>query len=336
LEENYKNKFFMALGGMIVFILISIYFVSDKFIFGNQKNYMLLNGQKYYESSLKDNADYIKLKKNWIESLEQVFQGFAVDEVFRIEAKSQNISEEEFVNKSLKAPSEQEIMEVYLEFKDSQLGGRPLEEVKGSIMNYLFQKKNNDLRSNLLQKYKFEVHMESPPKSPRKVIPETNNPSMGPKDAKITIVEFSDFECPYCQRSQMVNQKLREKYKDKIRWVFRDYPLPNHRNAMLAHAAANCAIPQNKFWEMFEILFQNTGKLSEENVLKMASSLNILNPQFQECIRDNKTIEEIQNDIVEGQKLGVNGTPAFFINGIMVEGAAPIETFEKIIEEELN
>jgi len=163
-----------------------------------------------------------------------------------------------------------------------------------------------------------------------------NNPSIGSKDAKVTIIEFSDFECPYCQRSQSVNKQLREKYKDRIRWVFRDFPLNFHQNAMFAHIAANCAEKQGKYWEMFDNLFQNTGSLEKSKVLKIAEQLNLDMSKFQECTTDKSISDEIRNDISEGQEVGVSGTPAFFINGIMVEGAQPISAFENIIDQELK
>ena len=105
---------------------------------------------------------------------------------------------------------------------------------------------------------------------------------------------------------------------------------------MFAHIAANCANKQGKYWELFNVLFQNTGSLEKANVLKFASDLHLDMKSFEECTNDSSILSEIQDDISEGQELGVNGTPAFFINGIMIEGAQPLSAFEKIIDQELK
>jgi protein-disulfide isomerase len=206
-------------------------------------------------------------------------------------------------------------------------------EARPRIIEYINSMEEQEFRKNLLQKYNVAVNTEKPD---RIQVEEKGNPFLGAKNSKVTIIEFSDFECPYCQRSQTVSKSLREKYKDKIRWVFRDFPLSFHQNSMFAHIAANCANKQGKYWELFNILFQNTGSLEKANVLKFASDLHLDMKSFEECTNDSSILSEIQEDINEGQELGVNGTPAFFINGIMIEGAQPLSAFEKIIDQELK
>jgi len=173
-------------------------------------------------------------------------------------------------------------------------------------------------------------------KAEKVIVEVKGNPSLGPSNAKITVIEFSDFECPYCQRSQNITKNLRAKYKDQIKWVFRDFPLSFHQNAMFAHIAANCVGKQGKYWDIFDKLFQNTGSLNREKVLQLVSDMNIDMKKFEECTKDPEVEREVHSDIADGQEVGVNGTPAFFINGIMIEGAQPITSFEKIIEQELK
>lgn len=150
------------------------------------------------------------------------------------------------------------------------------------------------------------------------------------------MIEFSDFECPFCKRSQSVNSQLREKYKDQIRWVFRDYPLSFHPNAMFAHIAANCSASQGKYWEFFKVLFDNSGNLPKDRVLDLARGLGLDMKVFSQCVNDSEVRKEVEADMAEGEKYGVSGTPAFFINGVMIEGAQPIEAFIKVIDQELK
>lgn len=329
---------FLLIGTILVFLIYLGFSLPAVMSYYMSENYVIIGGKKYTERDLK-NAEYpqyLSARKNYNNELQNVFYNFANDEIIRQEAKQLGIEPEQVLNQGTRGynPTEEEIMAIYDAYKN-QLQGKKYEEVRGQIVDFLIQQKKNEYKNQLFKKYEISVHTEKPP---RVQVEEKNNPALGPNNAKVTIIEFSDFECPYCQRSQANNTKLREKYKDQLRWVFRDYPLPFHHNAMFAHIAANCAYKQNKFWELFKLLFENTGNLARENVLELSKKVDLNQSQFQECVadKDNSIRNEIQSDIQDGQRVGVNGTPAFFVNGIFVEGAQPYEVFEKIIEEELK
>jgi protein-disulfide isomerase len=328
----------LTIYGLIAFIILYVALTIKPLLafFGNE-SYVLINGKKYSESNLKDFPSYKKIKKDYSQSLSQVFEQFGNEEIVKLEASSRNLTPEEMMRKeSDYQPSEAEILGVFTQFQ-SQLEGKKLDEVRPRIIQYLQSQRAGMFQASLREKYKIQVFVDSPTQERVKVA-EKGNPSLGNNNSKITIIEFSDFECPFCQRSQEVNRILRDKYKDKIRWVFRDYPLPFHQNAMFAHVAANCANKQGKYWELFNPLFENTGKLSKQFVFELANKSNLDMKEFASCTEDKegKIAEEIQTDIKDGQELGVNGTPAFFINGIFVEGAQPIQAFESIIEKELK
>jgi protein-disulfide isomerase len=303
------------------------------------ENYVVINGTKYTEVDVQksDYEGYKPFQKQYTEGLKQVFMGFAEYETLRLEAKSQGITVEELLKKGSGnySPSEEEIMSIY-EINKPRLGGRGLEEVRDMIVRYLGEQKKAEFRDKIKEKYTVLVVTKEPERMKVEI---KNNPSTGPENAKITVIEFSDFECPYCQKGQDTNRKIREKYKDQIRWVFRDYPLPFHENAMFAHIAANCANQQGKYWEMFDLLFQNTGNLPKPTVLNLAKSISGLDQsKFEECAadKDGNLVKEIEADIADGQKVGVNGTPAFFVNGILLEGLQDYARFEAVIEKELK
>jgi protein-disulfide isomerase len=168
-------------------------------------------------------------------------------------------------------------------------------------------------------------------------IPVDDDPMLGLSDAPITIVEFSDYECPYCRRWHTdVYPSLLETYGDQIRFVYRDFPLESiHANAKPAAEAANCAYEQGAFWEYHDKLFGMQLGLSSQAYQEYASQLELDEAAFQECIESGRYQEEVQSDFEFAANLGVRSTPTFFINGIAVVGAQPFEVFQEVIEREL-
>jgi protein-disulfide isomerase len=156
-----------------------------------------------------------------------------------------------------------------------------------------------------------------------------DDPSWGPADAPVTMIEFSDFQCPYCARfvTETLPQ-IKQAYEGKIRFVFRDYPLSQlHANAEKAAEAAGCANEQGKFWEYHDKLFSNQSALDVASLKSYASQLGLDSGTFDQCLDSSKYAQEIQKDIQDGDSYGVQGTPAFFVNGQLVEGALPFADY---------
>lgn len=162
-----------------------------------------------------------------------------------------------------------------------------------------------------------------------------NDVSKGPKDAKVTIIEFSDFQCPYCQKAKETVDEIMKEYADKVRLVFKHFPLQFHSNAQKAAEAAECANDQGKFWEMHDYMFANQDKLGVADLKKIAKNLGLNASDFDGCLDSGKYESKIKKDIETGTSFGVGGTPAFFINDQFLSGAVPIENFKKIIDAEL-
>jgi protein-disulfide isomerase len=162
----------------------------------------------------------------------------------------------------------------------------------------------------------------------------------GDKNAKVTMYEFSDFECPFCGRFYTDTFKaLDEKYikTGKIKVVYKDYPLTSlHPHAQKAAEAARCAQEQGKFWEMHDKLFENQQQLTDENYKKWAGDIKLNTNQFNQCFDSAKYADAVKKDMAEGSEIGVEGTPSFIINGIAIVGAQPISEFEKLIESKLK
>jgi protein-disulfide isomerase len=162
-------------------------------------------------------------------------------------------------------------------------------------------------------------------------------PIRGAADAPVTLVEFSDFHCPFCKRVQPTLTQLLDRYPGKVKLAFRDFPLGQlHPQARRAAEAARCAQDQGKFWEYHDILFANAPQASAEDINRYAQQIGLDVSKFNACLFQSVHHEAVQRDIDEATKLGMTGTPAFFINGRFLNGAQPLEKFVQIIEEELT
>jgi protein-disulfide isomerase len=179
---------------------------------------------------------------------------------------------------------------------------------------------------------------EGPPTpDPNKVhaVDVASSPIRGDKSAKITIVAFSDFQCPFCNRVNPTLAKLLETYPGKVRVAFKHLPLRIHPDAPAAHAAAEAANRQGKFWEMYDKIFANQRDLKPETFKKYAQEIGLDVAKFDKDVADPSVKAKIDADSKEADKLGVAGTPAFFINGKYLSGAQPYETFQKMVDEQL-
>ena len=168
-------------------------------------------------------------------------------------------------------------------------------------------------------------------------------PVLGNKDAKITVIEFADFQCPFCKRLfSDVEPGLKKDYIDtgKVKFYYRHYAFLGQESTWSAEAA-ECANEQGKFWEYHDYLFnnqgsENSGAFSKANLEKFAQTLGLDSTQFNSCLESDKYAKNVQDDLSAGQKAGVNGTPATFVNGLLISGAQPYSAFKSQIDQELS
>lgn len=174
---------------------------------------------------------------------------------------------------------------------------------------------------------------EAPTKVDMDKLVADDDPQRGPKNAKITIVEFSDYQCPFCERfyQQTLPELLRD-YGDKVRFAFKDFPLPMHPEAQKAHESAHCAGDEGKYWEMHDILFENRNSLDVDALKRYASKLGLNAAKFNQCLESGKYEKSVKEDMRVARTVGVNGTPTFFINGQRLVGAQPAEAFREKID----
>jgi len=160
-------------------------------------------------------------------------------------------------------------------------------------------------------------------------------PVRGPESAQITIVEWADFQCPFCARVHPTLEKIGQEYGDKVRFVFKHLPLSMHAKARGAHQASEAAHRQGKFWEMHDRIFANPKDLSEETYLRYASEIGLDIDKYKSDFSSTSVRKVIDDDLAKARELDVSGTPSFFINGRFLSGAQPYESFARVIDEEL-
>jgi len=157
----------------------------------------------------------------------------------------------------------------------------------------------------------------------------------GAANAAVTLVEFSDFQCPFCSRVTDTLDQIEEAYGDKVRIVFKHLPLRMHSRAPMAHAASEAANSQGKFWEMHDLIFENQRDLTEAAYLRYAAQIGMDVDQFKKDMVSASVKARVDADAAEAAKLGVTGTPGFFVNGYFLSGAKPFSEFKRVIDEQI-
>jgi protein-disulfide isomerase len=239
------------------------------------------------------------------------------------------------VTSKVTAPPDTEVDAWYQSNKD-RLRGATLESVRPAIRAYLVQERTQAARDAFLDRLKAKTTVTVSLEPPRHVLGASDSPAKGPSNAPVEIVEFSDFQCPYCLAANPTVKRVLDSYGERVRFVYRNYPLPNHPQARPAAEAAQCANAQGRFWPYHDRLFADPSKLSDADLKRAAAELGLDTARFNACLDSHQFKGVVDTDLQAGQDAGVTGTPAFFINGRELTGAQPFETFQRIIEEELQ
>ena len=261
------------------------------------------------------------------------------ERVLAAEAKKRGVSVDQLtkteIDDKAPAPSDADVQSFYEQNKD-RMDGQPFEAMKDRIAEYLGGDKkrarHGELLAELRKTYGAQSLLE-----PQRVAVDTKGPVRGKADAKITVVVFADFQCPYCAQTAPTIDQLQKAYPDDVKVVFKHYPLDFHEHAMPAAEAAVCADEQGKFWELHDKFFAREVDLETGAAKTFLQTLpGFDGAKFDQCISSGHGREVAGQDLAAGIKAGVDGTPAFFINGVKVGGARPYEDFQAIVVDELG
>jgi len=285
------------------------------------------------------------MQREYLERLNETrkngLDGLITKRLLDARAKKDGITSDELVKREvtnkIPDPSDKDVQSVYDRAKASGRPLPPIEQVKGDIVKYLKSQKQEEAMHAFVARLKADAKVETmlPAYETPPVEVAAVGPSKGPADARVTIVEFSDFQCPYCGRAEPTVDRVLSEYKGKVKLVYREFPLPFHDKAEKASEAALCAEDQGKYWDMHEKLFKNQQALDVPQLKTYASQVGLDVAKFSKCLDSGEKASAVEENKHAGEDVGVTGTPAFFINGHMLSGAQPFDKFKEIIEAEL-
>lgn len=264
------------------------------------------------------------------------------ERLLEAEAKTRNLSPEalekvEIIDKVV--PLTQADIDAFVAANRARMPGDPA-ALMPQIRQYLTEQRQGARREAFLDELRGKTKVEvllKPPAVFRATIDLAGTPSRGTSDAKVTVVEFSDFHCPFCKRVQPTLVQLLSKYPNDVKLVYKHMPLDQlHPQARRAAEASWCAQQQGKFWEYHDLLYSGGPDGSDPTLSALASRAGLDPSAYQQCMASGKAAAEVQKQVDEGAKFGVSGTPGFFVNGRFLNGAVPLEAFVQVIEEELG
>jgi protein-disulfide isomerase len=250
-------------------------------------------------------------------------------------AKSENLTVDQLIDRDIKSkvtdPTEDQ-MKVYYEGLETD---QPYEAVREKILEKIRQLRTDKIRAAYVKMLREQVPVTVALAPPKAKVELAEAQISGPKTARVTLVEFADYECPYCQRVASDVKKLKDEFGDRIAFSYKDFPLPNHTRAEKAAEAARCASKQDKFWEFHDELFHSK-ELDVDQLKAQARSLQLNSAQFDKCLDSGEQAAAVAKDRKEGVRLGISGTPSFFVNGHYLSGALDYATLRQVVEQQLT
>jgi protein-disulfide isomerase len=280
---------------------------------------------------------------NRFELLSQALDSAVDDKLLEAEAQARRLPDARAllsveVEQKVSLPTDAEIEGFYAEVK-GQLRGAPLDDVRSMLAGELIQRKMGERYQEFVAELRKTAGVTGsipyPDLKRAELAVGPTDAVLGATDAPITIVQFAEYQCYYCAKVSPTLQALVEDYDGKVRVVFKDYPLDNHRRAMPSAVAARCAGEQQKYWPMNEKLLAEQSRLEDADFLRHADALKLDKKKFQACLEDGEMERRARANFAEGEKVGVQATPTFYVNGLLVSGAQPYDRFKAVIDQEL-
>jgi protein-disulfide isomerase len=268
-------------------------------------------------------------------------QGMLLEKFMNQDPDKKGLSNDEFLDKYIAKNIKVSDADVEKFIKERQI---PKDQVNPEIKTRIVEFLTVEAKKSAVDKWISEKTKKNPveiyikkPTLPMFDVNVGDAPFKGGADAKVTIVEFSDFQCPFCSKGAVILTDLEKKYGNKIKIAFKHYPLPFHAQARGAAEASMCINEQSPklFWKMHDAMFADQTKLDKDNLVATAKKIGAKEADFKTCVESGKFKARIDADVAEGGKIGIKSTPTFFVNGKLISGAQPIEVFSDVIDEEL-
>jgi protein-disulfide isomerase len=278
-------------------------------------------------------SNIYQMEKNWIN--EQA-KNILFDRAAASAGLSRKDWEKREIDSKVTPPTQKDLDELFKRFPQPQpVSTDTVKQATAYLSNQKHQQRENELFSELTKGTTVEVFLAEPKPPHMDMHFSADDPVKGPADAPVTILEFTDFQCPYCKQAQNTLKQIEQAYEGKVRIIAEQFPLAMHPRARPAAEAALCAQEQGKFWEYRDKLFDKQ-QLSDEDFKRYARELGLKEKKFDKCMSSHAVNSRLEADISRGQSYGIHGTPFFIVNGVPFPGAMPFEQFKQTIDEELQ
>jgi protein-disulfide isomerase len=295
-----------------------------------------IGGEKITRQQLaeSESASLLQARYEFYQAENRALDGMINNRLLEAEAKRQNLTVEELLKKEVDSKIA-DLTDDQVRFVYEVMGSNePFESMRVKIRDSVRQQKIKKARVAYMESVREKANVVVLLAPPRADFQIGDAPRLGPADAPVQLVEFADYECPYCIKEQPEIKKLKDEFGDKISFVYKDYPLNMHARAQKAAEAARCARSQNKFWEYHDQLFA-TKQIEVPQLKQLAASLGLDTAKFNACLDSDQQAAAVKKDAAEAQKTGLQATPSFFLNGHFFTGALPYEDLRKMVLREL-
>ena len=287
------------------------------------------------ELEQQESAKLLSAHYQYYQAQNKALEDLIDKKVLEQKATSENLTVDQLIDRDIKSqvkdPTEDQ-MKVYYEGLETD---QPYEAVRDKIIEKIRQLRTDKARAAYVKALRAQTTVTIVLAPPRANVDVADAQVLGPKSAQIKLVEFADYECPYCQRVAADVKKLKADFGDKVAFTYKDFPLPMHARAEKAAEAARCASKQNKYWEFHDELFHSK-ELDVDQLKAQARALKLDSEQFDECLDSGEEAAAVERDRKEGLRLGISGTPSFFVNGHYLSGALDYAALRQVVERQLS
>lgn len=296
-----------------------------------------LGGQKFTMAEIekKEAGRLLQARDQYYQAQKTAINRFIEDQLLEQKAKAEHLTVDELVKRDIAShiaePTEDQLKFLY----DVASTDEPYDKIRPKLVDQLYQQRLSKARAEYIKNLRTQTEIAInllPPGAETQV---EGAPIIGSKSAPVMLVEYADYECPYCRQVHPTLKKLEQDFDGKLSVVFKDCPLPMHSHAKKAAEAAICARNQGKFWEYHDVLFEGAGNLEVPELKENARTLGLNATEFDQCLDSGAEAAKVQHGYEEAQQLGLSGTPSFFINGHFYSGAMKYEQLRAAVEQEL-
>src|SRR3984893_9158097 len=296
-----------------------------------------VNGDKLTVADLeqKEATELLQSRYKYYQAARKALDNLIDQHLLEMQARRENLTVDQLVQREVtskhQADPTEDQLRIYYEGVETE---QPFEAMREQILQHIREARRSKARAAYLKILRSQAQISitlAPPTAPVEL---THSPVRGNRDAPVVLVEFADYQCPYCQKIHADLEKLQKEYGNRLAFVYKDYPLPMHPYAEKAARAARCAGTQGNFWEFHDLLF-TVKKLQPADLREQARTLNLDQERFDKCVVEGLEAADVEKDADEARSLGITGTPSFFINGHFFSGVLSYAALHDMVEQQL-